>query len=75
MLALGGGIQINGNATSRIFFVNSGANVTLNSLTLINGNGQGGGAIYIDMSASLTVNNCAFNRNQGYDNASAEAHF
>lgn len=49
---LPGGIQINGNATSRVFYVNSGVATVLKSLTIANGlapegifaaNGGGGG--------------------------------
>ncbi len=35
------GIVVSGNNTSRVFFVNSGANLTLNNLTVTRGNGTG----------------------------------
>jgi fibronectin-binding autotransporter adhesin len=68
--ALASGIQINGDSTDRVFTVNSGATVVLNSLTITNGNlvppintinnatgtnGLGGG---IYNNGILTLNNC-----------------
>jgi fibronectin-binding autotransporter adhesin len=56
---LANGIQINGNANSRIFSVNSGATVVLNSLTITNGydgSSYGGGGILND--GTLTINQC-----------------
>ncbi|HEX4122237.1 MAG TPA: choice-of-anchor Q domain-containing protein [Verrucomicrobiae bacterium] len=57
--ALPGGLQINGNQASRIFYINPFGSITLNSLTLTNGNSTLGGAIYNDSSASLTMANCS----------------
>jgi len=57
--ALPGGIILNGNQTGRIFEVNSGATIGLNSLTLANGYpgaGNSGGAILNNGSLNLT--NC-----------------
>jgi hypothetical protein len=55
--ALANGIQINGNGQSRIFQVDNGGIVTLNSLTITNGNGgYAGGGIY--NGSTLTLNNC-----------------
>ena len=55
---LANGITINGNASSRIFQVNSGTSVVLNALTLTNGfqgSGKGGA---ITNGGTLTLNNC-----------------
>jgi hypothetical protein len=57
--ALANGIAINGNASSRIFQVNSGAGVVLNALTLTNGfqsSSSKGGAI--TNAGTLALNNC-----------------
>jgi hypothetical protein len=66
--ALPGGIQINGNAGSRIFEVASN-NVVLNSLTITNGTdtndptyGGYGGGIY-NSSGTLTLTNCILSGN------------
>jgi hypothetical protein len=83
--ALASGIQINGNAQSRIFGItNRGVTVTLNSLTLTNAANVGapgpdygsaadgdGGAIY--NAGNLIVNNCtlAGNSAQGGDGENA----
>jgi hypothetical protein len=72
--ALPAGIQINGNAVSRIFEVDSGE-VVLNSLTITNGVGIGsgaigvgaatlGGAIYNSAYGTLTLVNCTLSGNQ-----------
>ncbi|NOS72456.1 MAG: hypothetical protein HOP33_21355 [Verrucomicrobia bacterium] len=58
----GSSIQISGNNLSRIFFVNSGINATLNGLSLINGLASQGGAI--QNLGSLTLNQCALAGNQ-----------
>ena len=57
--ALANGISINGNASSRIFQVNSGFSVILNALTLTNGyQGPNGFAGAIANSGTLAMNNC-----------------
>jgi len=55
------GITINGGGTNRVFEVNIGANVTLNSLTITNGNDtsdKGGGGILNNSGATLSVSKC-----------------
>jgi hypothetical protein len=55
--ALPGGLQINGNGSSRIMQVNNGATVVLTALTLNNGGGVvSGGGIF--NSGTLTLNRC-----------------
>ncbi len=49
---------INGTNSGPIFNIPSGVNLTINNLTLTNGNNYDGGAIYND--GTLTVNNCTF---------------
>ena len=61
-LSLTSGIRINGNAASRIFFVNRGVTATLNGLTLTNGLASQGGAI--QNLGSLTLNQCTLAGNQ-----------
>src|SRR6476660_1973949 len=55
--------------TFRIFYVNSGANLTLDHLTITNGSLVAhGGAIYNDAEtgdATLTITNCTFDSNTG----------
>jgi hypothetical protein len=53
--ALTNAIQISGNHSSRIFEVASNANITLTSLTLMNGNSASGGAVLVDGGGSLTM--------------------
>src|SRR5581483_8787263 len=60
--ALPNGIQLNGNASSRVFQVDNGASVLLNSLTITNASSAfGGGVINY---GTLTVKNCTFAGNQ-----------
>lgn len=58
----GGTITVSGGSAVRVFIILSGANVTLNSLTIANANatGSGGG---ISNSGTLTVNNSTFSDN------------
>ena len=64
--ALTNGIQINGNNSTRIFEVTNGFTVTLNWLTLTNGNDDndpsygGGGVLNL---GTLTISNCTFSGN------------
>lgn len=66
-----GNTIINANGqTNRIFQVDAGANVSLTQITLENGTipvpiGNGGGAILISGSGTLSVNNSAFTNNNG----------
>ncbi|MBR0225089.1 MAG: fibronectin type III domain-containing protein, partial [Thermoguttaceae bacterium] len=72
------GITINANSQSRIFFIlndadymddytedvdYTGPTVELNSLTLADGNGKGGGAIYVSSYSTLTISNSTFQNN------------
>ncbi len=74
---LPGGIQLNGNSSSRIFQVASGATVVLNALTLTNGAVSGyGGGINITSGGNLTLNNstiagCSGNYGGGIFNGAA----
>jgi hypothetical protein len=55
--ALPAGFRISGNGASRIFEVTTGANVTLNALSLSNGYAGSGGAILVDNGGVLTLSN------------------
>lgn len=61
---LAGGVTLSGGGANRVFRVNAGQNVTLRTLTLINGNGNGaadngfGGALY--NSGTTVVDRCTF---------------
>jgi hypothetical protein len=64
---VGNGAVISGNNSRRIFVINSGANLTLNNVTITQGynpdvNAARGGAIYND-GGTLTVNNSTFFNN------------
>ena len=63
-------LAVNGNAASRIFYINPGKTVTIAGLTITNGlattaidNDGGGGGIYNDHS-TLTLNNCTLSGNK-----------
>jgi fibronectin-binding autotransporter adhesin len=58
-------IEISGNNATRVFVVNSGANLTINNITVRNGKaiGGGGGGIYNDFNATLTMINCTVSGN------------
>ena len=60
--ALASGVQINGNNTSRIFFVNSGISATLTGLVLTNGTASLGGAI--QNLGTLSLNQCTLAGNR-----------
>jgi hypothetical protein len=63
---LPGGMQVNGNHSSRIFNVAGGATVALNDLVITNGyttNANWGGAIF--NSGTLFLNNCTLAGNSG----------
>jgi len=59
------GLTISGNKSNRIFKVNPGATVTLDSLVLLNGNaGSGfGGGVKVDGGGTLTLTNCYLSGN------------
>lgn len=60
------GTIIDGENLNRIFFIQSGVNVSICNLTFINGNNTSGGAI--QNNGTLTVNNCKFTSNTaGWD--------
>lgn len=77
--ALPGGIQINGNASSRIFEVLSGSTVALDSLILTNGRAIGGSGGGILNAGNLTVRRCTLVGNRasfyggGIENNGAES--
>ncbi len=58
-----GGMQINGNSSSRVFIINGGVTAALTSLIITNGNaGDYGGGLFNQ--GNLTVNRCTFTGNQ-----------
>jgi len=61
----GSGVIISGNLTSRVFYVNSGADVTFQNLTITDGRitaGAGGGGI-LNEGAVTIANNCLVSNN------------
>jgi predicted outer membrane repeat protein len=61
----GGNIIFNGNNTTRLFVVGNGASLTLEGLTLQNGRGSTGGAIF--SGGTLTISNSTFNNNSAFN--------
>lgn len=61
-------LAVDGNAQSRVFYINPGKTVTIAGLTVANGrnNFGSGGGIYNDH-ATLTVSNCTFSGNSASD--------
>ena len=59
-------LAINGNATSRVFYISSG-DVTISGLTITNGTAAGGGGILNDH-ATLTISNCTLSGNSATGN-------
>jgi hypothetical protein len=62
-------IEISGNNATRVFLVNSGANLTINNITVRNGkplssNGYGGGIYNV---GTLTMTNCTVSGNSGFE--------
>ena len=55
-------LAVDGNAQSRVFYVNPGKTVTVSGLTIANGYSGSGGGIY-NYGAALTVSNCTLNGN------------
>src|ERR1017187_5170527 len=54
------GATISGNNLVRLFTVMPGASLTLNGLTLLGGQSDNGGAIYIMAGGAVILNNCVF---------------
>jgi hypothetical protein len=63
------GLTISGNNASRIFNINSGASLSIATLTIANGRGITGGGIL--SAGTLTVNNSTINNNRTIDGADA----
>ncbi len=63
--ALASPVQINGNAQSRIFYINSGVTATNNSLVITNGNAPDGSGIH-NSGGNLTMNHCTINGNTNF---------
>ncbi|MCA2000837.1 MAG: sortase [Chloroflexi bacterium] len=62
----GGNITISGNNSVQVFYVNSGAALTLQNLTIANGFSSSGGGISNDSGGTVTVINSAFSGNSAY---------
>ena len=57
-------LAVDGNAQSRVFYVNPGKTVTIDSLTVANGySDSGGGGGIFNSSATMTVANCSVSGN------------
>ena len=54
---------IDANNLGGIFKVNTGYTLTLTGVTLINGNSDNGGAVYVENGATLNAEDCKFNQN------------
>jgi predicted outer membrane repeat protein len=67
----GQSITINGNTAHQIVHVGSGGNLTLNALTLSNGNNTGGNGGAILNNGTLTVTNSTFSGNSANGNGGA----
>jgi uncharacterized repeat protein (TIGR01451 family)/CSLREA domain-containing protein len=69
----GTNITLTGNNATRIIRVNSAGNLSLQNITLTQGNGNGGsgGAILVDNGATLNVLNSNFNNNNANSNGGA----
>ncbi len=65
--SLPGGVTVSGNNNSGIFNVGTGANVSLTSLTMINGNQYDGGAIDGATGSSVTVTRCTLSGNSAVE--------
>jgi hypothetical protein len=57
-------LAVNGNHTSRVFYIVSGEVVVISNLAIANGSGDIGGGIYNDH-ATLTINACVMSGNSG----------
>ncbi len=64
--ALASQVTVSGGGTSRVFNITGGSSVTLNSLTIANGNApsNSGGGIYMQTSGAVTVTNSLFYNNR-----------
>lgn len=62
-------LRVSGNNTSRVFNINSGANLTLKGLTIMNGsvNGDNGGGIRND--GTLAATNCTISNNSALNSS------
>ena len=60
-------LRLSGNNQSRLFFVNNNANLTLNNLTLRDGNGAGSGGGIYDQGGVLTIANSQIINNTAND--------
>ena len=59
-----GVLAVDGNAASRVFFINSGETVTISALTIRNGHaGIAGGGIDNENDATVTISNCTVSGN------------
>ena len=58
-------LRVDGNAQSRVFYVNPGKTVTIDGLTIRNGYSDYGAGIYNNQALSLTVSNCTISGNSG----------
>jgi len=76
-------LRISGDNKSRIFYVNGGANVTINNLGLKNGLAQypdvlpstgDGGAVLVDGSSTLTLNDSRAYSNNGFHGGAIASH-
>jgi len=56
-------LTINGNNLCRVFYVNSGVTVTIQGITVANGNADNGGGLLNDSGTVITVNNSTFSGN------------
>ncbi len=66
-------LTVDGIDTFRVFYADTGSDLTLTGMTVANGNVTGaGGGIYVD-GASLTVSNATFSSNDATDNGGAIA--
>ena len=59
----GNGHFIDANGLARIFNISNGADVTIGNISIVNGNGDNGGAIAADAGTNLTINNATFANN------------
>lgn len=64
----GGLITLSGGNTTRLLNLQNGASLTLRNLSVTNGySAQNGGAIYAERLSALTIEDCTFSDNTGYN--------
>ncbi|MBB1077630.1 DUF1566 domain-containing protein [Rhodoferax sp. 4810] len=63
-LIISGDTDSDGDGDVRVFYVNSGIEVTINHLTIADGRADQGGAIYHSGGAQLTINDVIFSHNE-----------